>query len=127
MAVARRLCALVVALALGLAAPLGAPRGCVSCPPGCPMHARAEAGGAETREATLGCHRRPVPAGQVCLRSACGRDAITVPAVTLRAVLAPPAAAVGPLAGVPLATPVFRLASALTPEPPTRPPRSARV
>lgn len=101
------------------------PRGCVECPPGCPMHARRadEAPGARK----LGCHRAPVtPSDTVCLRSACGHDAVTDAPVTLGVTLEeqrmlPPALA--QLCGAPAAGHRPTRGAA---EPPTDPPRVVR-
>ena len=118
----RRLCALVVVLALLASLPTSPPRGCVQCPPGCPMHARQAGGGGGRHKP--GCHRTPVtPSSAVCLRSACGHDALTESPAALRAVLARPARVPITLASAPLAPAVESLSSGAAPEPPTDPPR----
>jgi hypothetical protein len=121
----RRLCALVVVIALLATIPVGAPRGCVECPPGCPMHARAEADDHGARKRQPGCHRAPAPpSGAVCLRSACGRDALTASSLLPDAVLGATAERSHPVAELRLVTPEPRLASRPAPEPALEPPRS---
>lgn len=117
----RRCCALVTVLAILLSAPLGAPRGCITCPPGCPMHAGKSGQGGK-----LGCHHGASrgPADGVCVRSTCGHEALTESPVTLRAVLAGPPAIVQLLAAEPVSSPAVRPPSLDAPEPPTDPPRA---
>ncbi|HJQ85204.1 MAG TPA: hypothetical protein VKA21_14060 [Candidatus Binatia bacterium] len=117
----RRAAALIVLLALLGSVPKAAPRGCVDCPPGCPMHARRD-GAPEARR--LGCHRtRPVE-GTVCLRSACGHDALA------ESPAGPPAifAARTVVPRIPVSERVLErvpsIASLAAPEPPTEPPRT---
>jgi hypothetical protein len=116
----RHVSALVIVLSMLAAIPLRAPRGCIECPPGCPMHNR----GGEHR---LGCHGRgAVPAGERCIRSACGHD-------TARSDGAPEAV-VRPTARIETTVRAAALAvaepvadSRPLPEPPTEPPRAVGI
>jgi hypothetical protein len=121
---ARRLCALAVVLALSAGVSLRVPHGCVVCPPGCPMHARRTAGAAEP-ERKLGCHRAPAPMrADVCVRSACGRDAEAGTPFVLMGVLARATAPVTAAPPRPLALASARTVSRFLPAPPTEPPRA---
>src|SRR5262245_5508570 len=122
----RRLCALVVVLALLTGVPMNAPRGCVQCPPGCPMHERQGAGDIHGGRHKPGCHRAPsTPSGTVCVRSACGHDAVTESPVTLWAVLTVPARLpIAPVSAALVPANVV-LSSVAAPQPPTAPPRTA--
>jgi hypothetical protein len=126
MGFARRSCALALVLAMSVTLPLGAPRGCVDCPPGCPMHARADVG-AERPAQRLGCHRgRPVTTGEVCLRSACGHDVISRSETALQAILHRPARVRVAVSARAITPGHLRLVSSAAPEPPTDPPRAVR-
>jgi len=121
----RRTCALGVVLALLSAPLLNAPAaapGCHQCPSGCPMHARRGPG----------CHHAKGPrcheAAGVALRTTCRHHADDgVPAPAFRGVVRPVAATKTAvlIVGLPASLPVVR--DALSPEPPTHPPRASFV
>src|SRR5262245_7814234 len=116
----RHVSALVIVLSMLAAIPLRAPRGCIECPPGCPMHTR----GSEHR---LGCHRRgAAPAGELCLRSACGHDSARADGVP-EAVVHPPAGLETIVRTAALAAAEPLADSRPQPEPPTEPPRAVGV
>ena len=110
----------VALLVAGVAPGPGSRPACVSCAPGCPMHAR-KIGCHHAREA--GCHRGTPPLG---VRSVCRHpDAADAPATSaLRAVM-PARSVAEPVAGARDArAPVRVLASQHVVEPPTDPPRA---
>ena len=90
------------------------------------MHAHHASGVAEP-ERKIGCHRAPAPPrADVCVRSACGRDAETVSPVALFGILGGTTVAPAPPPVLRLAAHPVRLASRFAPEPPTEPPRTVR-
>lgn len=123
-----RLVASLLTVAMLLAGPLGVPRSCSECPPGCPMHAEDAPRAPEQAKKQPGCHRttEPLPAGTVCLRSSCGHDVTTESAFATLALLTAPARMPFPAPGLRLPAPPAVVASLDAPEPPSRPPRSAR-
>ena len=125
--VLRRLMASLLAATLLLAGPLAIPKQCTDCPPGCPMHGHE--GGREPAKKKPGCHRAadPLPAGTVCLRSACGHDVTTESGTILLALRARPVEAISPTPGPRIVVPALIVASLDAPEPPLHPPRSART
>lgn len=121
----RRTCALVVVLVLLASIPQSTPRGCAVCPPDCPMHLRHAEAAPGARKP--GCHRAPAtPDGVVCVRSACGHDAVTESPLVLRAVLDDTGVTLQVAAGARPGSPDRRHPGRTAPEPPTDPPRIVR-
>ncbi len=86
------------------------------------MHARAAEPPPGVRKP--GCHRAPAaPSNVVCLRSACGHDALTETPVALKAMLAEQGGILVASAGVRLRGDDPRRPTRTAPQPPTEPPR----
>ena len=121
-ALARRGCALVVALAMLLSVPLAVPRACSECPVQCPMHLHRSKAAKQ-----LPCHHGSTTKSQLpdgpCLRQgACGHVQTAIPGA-LPAVLPAAVAITLPVVTETVASDPITPRTIAAPAPPTGPPR----